>query len=70
MNLKYLSPTPQPSPEEPSTPVIPPMPLMFTPNGLEPPWQLWTMQLGYPPYTIDLGEGPIILPYVRFGMHL
>jgi hypothetical protein len=70
MNLAYPSPTPQPSPEEPSTLVIPPTPLTFTPDGLEPPWQLWTTQLGYPPYTIDLGEGPITLPYVRFGTHL
>ena len=64
MNLEYPSPMPQPSLEEPSSPVIPPAPLTFTPDGLEPPWQLWTTQLSYPPYTIDLGEGPIILPYV------
>jgi hypothetical protein len=61
---------PQPSLEEPSSPIIPPVHLTLTPGGLEPPWQLWTTQLGYPPYTIDLSEGPIVLPYVQFGTHL
>jgi hypothetical protein len=31
---------------------------------------LWTPQLGYPPYEVDLGSGPIALPYVCFGTHL
>ena len=40
------------------------------PDLLAPPWQLWTSQLGYPPYEVNLGEGPIILPNVCFGTHL
>jgi hypothetical protein len=40
MDLQYPSAMPQPSPEEPSSPVILPAPLTFTPDGLEPPWQL------------------------------
>jgi hypothetical protein len=49
---------------------LPIAPSPTPPDLLAPPWQLWTSQLGYPPYEVDLGEGPIILPYVCFGTHL
>ena len=73
MSLRYPSSGPLPSPEirEES----PDLALSIVPSPtpsdlLAPPWQLWTSQLGYLPYEVDLGEGPIILPYVCFGTHL
>ena len=71
--LPLCAPPPPSSPEvkeELPSPVLPPTPPSSSPDLLAPPWQLWTPQLGYPPYEVDLGAGPIALPYVRFGTHL
>ena len=73
MLLRYPSLGPPPSPEireESPDLALPIAPSPTPPDLLMPPWQLWTLQLGYPPYEVDLGEGPIILPYACFGTHL
>ena len=73
MLLRYPSLAPPPSPEireESHNLALPTAPSPTPPDLLAPPWQLWTLQLGYPPYEVDLGEGPIILPYMCFRTHL
>jgi hypothetical protein len=73
MSLRYPSLAPPPSPEvreECPDPVLPAAPSPTPPDLPAPPWQLWTLQLGYLPYEVNLGEGPIILPYVCFRTHL
>jgi hypothetical protein len=73
MSLRYPSLVPLSSPEvreESPVSVLPATPSPTPPDLLAPPWQLWTLQPGYPPYEVDLGEGLIILPYVCFGTHL
>jgi hypothetical protein len=73
MSLRYPSSAPPPSlevREESPDLVLPAVPSPTPPDLLAPPWQLWTLQLGYLPYEVDLREGPIILPYVCIGTHL
>lgn len=75
VELQYpsIASTPPMSPvvrEESLSPILPDMASPTPQDLFAPPWQLWTTHLGYPPYEVDLGEGPITLPYVCFGTHL